>query len=150
MAQKSCNSHSGWVKQEYWLVIFNTYLFSMPQIVTRTRLKVTLYVHCLSCHLILPYMLSYSKLFLYFYWIYHSCFGIQSRPGWWWKQKNIFPSPRIEPDFSFIQYKDSNLPDLPVPIQSTPLYYKIGQITYTIHVFKTKILVVGVIVRLEN
>ena len=32
-------------------IIFNTYSFSTTTVVTRTRLSVTLYVHCLSCSL---------------------------------------------------------------------------------------------------
>ena len=31
------------------LIIFSTYHFSMVALITRTRINVTLYVHCLSC-----------------------------------------------------------------------------------------------------
>jgi hypothetical protein len=45
--------HAGWLRQLYrhTLIIFNTYCFSMARMVTRTRLNVTLYVHCLSCYI---------------------------------------------------------------------------------------------------
>jgi len=36
-------------KATYTLTICNTYCFSTATIVARTRLDVTLYVHCLSC-----------------------------------------------------------------------------------------------------
>jgi len=37
----------------YTLKFFNTYCFSTATVVARTRLSVTLYVHCLSCVILL-------------------------------------------------------------------------------------------------
>ena len=36
---------------KHTLIIFNTYCFFAAKIIIRTRLTVTLYVHCLSCYL---------------------------------------------------------------------------------------------------
>jgi hypothetical protein len=47
-------------KETNTLRIRNTYCFSTTTVVTRTRLNITLYVHCLSC---LHYMYAVQKLF---------------------------------------------------------------------------------------
>jgi len=45
---------------KHTLRICNTYCFSTAKVVARTRLNVTLYVHCLSCFQLFPSLISFT------------------------------------------------------------------------------------------
>jgi hypothetical protein len=49
----ACSLHFGYPSLQIHIQIFNTHCFSTAAVVARTRLIVTLYVHCLSCVILL-------------------------------------------------------------------------------------------------